>query len=246
MKLTVLNSNSAGNCYILSNGKETLIIELGVNFKRVTEALNHDLSSVVGAVVSHCHGDHFSEVPKALRYGIPVVMSLGTGNKGGYSHNEKPTDGALFIKKEKPVKLGNFDILSFDLNHNCAEPIGFLIRHPDMGTMAFITDTFYVSQSFSGLNHILVECNYSEEILLANKIEDFRNDSTIMAHMSLKTCMNFLENQDLSRVRNIMLIHLSDRNSNAAQFQAKITAQTGKKVTIAEPGVVLDLSNDPF
>ncbi len=41
MKLTVLNSNSKGNCYILQNEHEALVIECGVKFSEVKKALQH-------------------------------------------------------------------------------------------------------------------------------------------------------------------------------------------------------------
>ena len=54
--LKVLGSGSSGNGYLLTNGKETLILETGVKFIECKKALNFDLSSIVGAIVSHEHG----------------------------------------------------------------------------------------------------------------------------------------------------------------------------------------------
>ena len=55
MNLEVLGSSSKGNCYILSNEKEALILEAGVNFKQVKKALNYDISKIRGMLVSHEH-----------------------------------------------------------------------------------------------------------------------------------------------------------------------------------------------
>lgn len=54
--LKVLNSGSEGNEYLLTNGKETLILECGVKFIDCKKALDFDLSSIQGCVVSHEHG----------------------------------------------------------------------------------------------------------------------------------------------------------------------------------------------
>ena len=64
--------------------------------------------------------------------------------------------------------------------------------------------------------------------------------------MNLSTCKELLQANDLSKVNNIVLIHLSDSNSNAKQFQQEITATTGKKVYVAEAGLTIDFNKQPF
>lgn len=56
MRLTVLNSGSSGNGYLLECGNEILIVECGVPFMEVKKALNFDLSKIVGCFISHSHG----------------------------------------------------------------------------------------------------------------------------------------------------------------------------------------------
>ena len=47
-------------------------------------------------------------------------------------------------------------------------------------------------------------------------------------------------------VTNIILIHLSDGNSNAELFKKEVAAETGKKVTIASKGIEIDFGKTPF
>ena len=58
MKLKVLGSNSLGNCYILENKDEALILEAGIKLVNVKKALNYNISKIVGCLVSHEHNDH--------------------------------------------------------------------------------------------------------------------------------------------------------------------------------------------
>ena len=44
MKLKVLGSNSLGNCYILENKDEALILEAGIKLVNVKKALNYNIS----------------------------------------------------------------------------------------------------------------------------------------------------------------------------------------------------------
>jgi uncharacterized surface protein with fasciclin (FAS1) repeats len=64
--------------------------------------------------------------------------------------------------------------------------------------------------------------------------------------MSIETCKGLLEANDLTAVNNIVLIHLSDGNSNAADFKKQVQDLTGKTVHIAGKDMVIDLNKTPF
>ena len=55
MKLIVVGTGSKGNCYILSNEKESLVIEAGASYEKILRGLNYNVKNVVGVVVSHSH-----------------------------------------------------------------------------------------------------------------------------------------------------------------------------------------------
>ena len=55
MKLIVVGTGSKGNCYILSNEKENLVIEAGASYEKILRGLNYNVKNVVGVVVSHSH-----------------------------------------------------------------------------------------------------------------------------------------------------------------------------------------------
>lgn len=56
MFMNCVSSGSSGNCYILQNEKESLIIECGCRFSEVKKALGFNVMKVVGALISHEHG----------------------------------------------------------------------------------------------------------------------------------------------------------------------------------------------
>jgi ribonuclease BN (tRNA processing enzyme) len=69
----------------------------------------------------------------------------------------------------------------------------------------------------------------------------------IESHMSLSTCKDLLKANDLSQVNNIVLIHLSDGNSDAKRFEAEVQEVTGKTVHVANAGLVIENFNkQPF
>lgn len=245
MKLKVINSNSSGNSYILDGGKETLLLELGVKFPLIKKGLNFDLSKVVSAIVTHDHLDHAKSIPDAMASGIDVYASKGT-----FSKFKTPVHRTKIVKAHELFQVGEFRVMPFDIKHDAEEPLGFLINHPESGNILFLTDTYYSPYTFKNLNNIIIETNYSQEII-NQKLRDnpefgFLRNRVLKSHMSLETCKKFLSANDLSKVNNIVLIHLSNGNSDEKYFKSEIELLTCKNVFVADAGVEIDFNKTPF
>lgn len=248
MILRVLGSSSSGNGYLLRSEKtgEVLSLEAGIRFDRVKQALSFDLSHVVGCIVTHEHGDHARYAADIARAYIPLCASPGTIEATGLQ-------GLPAVRAVAPMKsfsLGDFDIIPFPVQHDAAQPYGYLIRHPECGTVLFATDTYYLRYRFPGLNNILIECNYALHILRHNAqlghIDHKRYERTVKSHMSYDTCLETLMANDLSRVNNIILVHLSPDNSHESDFVRGIQQAIGKNVLAARPGLQVPLNTTPF
>lgn len=246
MNLKIINSNSAGNCYILENETEALIIECGVTFSQIKQALNFQLKKVVGCLLTHEHGDHSKAINDVLAFGINVYATDGTFKALGVDKSHR----AILTFAGDHFKVGGFRVKPFDVSHDVAEPVGFLIWHEETGTVLFLTDSYYCKYPFHGLNNILIEANYCKTILdrrmRAGENPKFLQDRVIKSHMSLATCKAMLGANDLTAVNNIVLIHLSDGNSDAERFKREVEEQTGKVVTIADPGITIPFNKKPF
>lgn len=246
MKLTVINSNSSGNSYILSNDNETLLIECGVRFDRIKKALDYNLRNVVGCIVTHSHKDHCVAVHDLIKAGIDVYATEGT-------HKEMGTTGrlAMIIRPGQQFSLRGFQIKPFSVEHDTSEPVGFMIRHEETGDILFLTDTYYCKYVFPPLHNIIIEANYCQKIL-DKRVRDgenpkFLRDRVITSHFSIDNCKELLKANDLSKVNNIVLIHLSDGNSDAKRFKKEVEEITGKIVHVAEPGLIIEnFHKQPF
>jgi phosphoribosyl 1,2-cyclic phosphodiesterase len=245
MRLKVLGSSSKGNCYLLQGKGETLIIECGIRFEEVKEVLEFDLSSIVGCLVTHEHKDHCKYINKVIDAGIDVYLSKGTAEALKINSHR-----ANMIKPVKTFNIGGYKVLPFDVKHDCKEPMGFLIHHKDMGNLLFATDTYYIEYKFENLNHILVECNYSIDILNKNvedgRVHPVQKKRVLRSHFELENTKEFFKANDLKGVKNIVLLHLSDGNSNLEIFKTEIQNLTGKEVYVADKGLEVDLSLYPF
>ncbi|WP_319001310.1 MBL fold metallo-hydrolase [Clostridium estertheticum] len=180
-----------------------------------------------------------------LYNGINVYTSVGTARAIVNECRVIETHLRLnFIKSEIQFNIGNFTIMPFETEHDAAEPLGFLIDHKDIGKLLFATDTYYIRYKFNSLKHFLIECNYSKEIVKENikfGLNLTRVKRLLNSHFSLQNVKEFLKETDLSQCEDITLIHLSDGNSNAAQFKKEIERLTGKPVYIADKGLELEL-----
>lgn len=247
MRLITLGSSSSGNGYLLraSNG-ETLILEAGVKLIEVKRALNFDMSQIAGVICSHSHNDHSGYLAEYQKVGIKCYVNDHTRqNKFG----EHLYYNVNILKAKFTYQIESFKVHGFNLKHDVPN-FGYLIDHPETGLFCFITDTHYCPFKFPGMNQVIVECNYSDEIInkhLANGSGNmYVRNRVIKSHMELQTTIDFLQANDLSKVNNIVLIHLSAGNSNAAEFQKKIQDITGKTVHIAVPGLDIPFNKTAF
>lgn len=244
MKLIVLGSGSSGNCYLLESKEEILIIELGIPFKDILQAI--DVKKVVGALVTHEHKDHSKAVSEATKRGIKVHMTHGTASKCFEEKNYFCKE----LKYRNEYHVGQFKVIPFETEHDVEEPCGFIITHKEMGTMVFATDTYYVRYNLKGVNHWLIECNYKASILDQNVglgvIAPKRADRIIRSHFELDNVKEFFRTKNLGQTKNVLLIHLSGDNSNAVEFQEQIYEVVKSPTYVAYKGLEIDLTLCPF
>ena len=246
MILKVIGSSSKGNSYILETPTGSLILDCGVRFKEIQKTLDFDLSSVCGCLVTHEHKDHSRGVKDVMKAGIDTYMSLDTATaiKAEGHRMELITAGTQF-------SAGDFTALPFPTEHDCPGAVGYLIQYKPTGEkLLFATDTFFIRHRFSGLNYIVIECNYCLDILKANVeaglIPESLKNRILESHFSLDNLKIFLKANDLKAVRQIVLIHLSDGNADATRMVREIEELTKRETVIAEPGKVIELEMCPF
>ena len=231
MDLRVIESSSRGNCYLLKTSDSTLILECGVLYKKILNGLDYKLNNVAGCLITHEHGDHSHSVNEIMKAGINVYTAAGTIEKLNLKGHRVNT-----VKALQQFSIGDFTILPFDVQHDAIEPLGYLIQHPEMGKLLFATDTYYIKYKFSGLNYVMLECNYDNRILSQNMNAGIINWSLknriIKSHFSLDNVKGFLKANDISQLIRIYLMHLSDRNSDAALFKTEIEKLTGIPVVV--------------
>lgn len=246
MKLKVLGSSSSGNCYILeASDGSALVIECGVPLIEVKKALDFKIGRIAGAIVTHQHGDHSKFIAEYLKSAIRVCALKEVFD----AHALK---SRIFCKEIEPMHgyiIGAFKVFAVPVEHD-VPCVGYVIEHEEMGMMLFVTDTMLFEYRIPNLSHIMIEANYSDEILDYN-IENGITPASmrqrlLQSHMEIKTTENILLSSNLDTVNDIILIHLSHNNSDAKQFKQRIMQKTGKPVIIAKRGVCVDVSKESY
>lgn len=189
-------------------------------------------------------GDHSKSVPDFINAGIPVLADEHVFE----SHGINKYLGVVALHQHE-YKFGNFSIKPFSVEHD-VPTFGFLLNHQEMGKTIFITDTGEVNYSFHGLNNIIIEANFSNDIIEKNVmngiIHPVHERRVKMSHLSLEKCVEWLKCIDISNVNNIVLVHLSSQNSDAKLFKQTITDRFAKTVHVAKKGLNIEFNQMPF
>jgi phosphoribosyl 1,2-cyclic phosphodiesterase len=229
--IKAFGSSSKGNCYYITDGKTPLLLECGIKYKDIQKGLNFKMSNVRGCLITHEHGDHIKSLKDVLKAGIDCYMSNGTAEAIDVKHHRINP-----VQAKKQFQLGTWTILPFDVQHDVSEPYGYLLVNEAGEKLLFATDTFYIRYKFKGLTHLLVECNFSLDILNQNiasgRVPQVMKKRLMRSHFSLENFKEFLKANDLSMLKEIWMLHLSDTNSDAELFKKEISQMTGKPVYI--------------
>ena len=208
-------SGSKGNFYevVAENGKR-LLIDPGVPWKKILRALAFDLTDIVGCLISHSHKDHSKAIKDVRMAGIDIYASSGT-------LGECKVSGRRFnsLHNKVLIRFKEFEVFAFDVNHDAAEPLGFVIREKATNQyLLFATDTSYIKQRFTfPFDIVALECSYNADILQekvdAGEINEALAKRLLESHMSSDECKRYLkEFCDLSRCTELHLLHLSGNN----------------------------------
>lgn len=239
MELVVIGSSSKGNGYVLNGTTEALCIEAGTKLMETKKALGFNLQNVRGCIVTHSHNDHAKYAKEYAESGIRVLALTDVLETKGITRN------ATAIAMDNAYRLGGFVVMPFAVHHD-VPCVGYVIQHAECGKVVFITDTYACQYRFKGVSHYLLEANYSDAILTANiergKVAPAMRDRLLTSHFELSNSIGYLQSSDLSQVRKVVLIHLSDGNSNEAEFVQAVREATGKQVFAADAGMVLQLN----
>lgn len=231
IEIQTLATGSTGNAYYVTDGITPILIECGISFKQIQRKLNYQTTDIAACLVSHEHMDHVKGIDGVLKAGIRCYMSAGTKKAINRDHHRIKS-----VENKKQLVIGTWTILPFDVQHDVKEPFGFLLVNEAGDKLLFATDTYYIKYRFKGISHLMIECNYCQSVLDVNeqtgRIHPTMRKRVMKSHFSMENVVEFLKANDLSKLQEIWLLHLSDTNGNEELIRNEVAKVTGKLIHI--------------
>lgn len=220
LKLYSIISGSSGNCTLITNGKNNILIDCGTSGKRATEALeslNVPMSKLDAIMVSHEHVDHIRGVGiLAKKHNIPVYATFGTHKKMAL---DKVGDSLIReITPDVTYDIAGFGVTPFAIPHDALDPCGFVVTD-GVTKVATATDIGVmrgdIISRLYGCESVLLESNHDIDMLrfgdypYALKRRILSDVGHLSNKMAAQTAVHLIKNG----TKHIMLGHLSDKNN---------------------------------
>lgn len=219
MKVINISSGSHGNAVVLDDGVSKILLDAGIPYSKLSKHVR--LSEIEAVLISHEHSDHCKALNTILIRGADVIASRGTCDEIGVKIARHVYGGKL-------IDLSNWKIMPFDVIHDAAEPLGFIVQSKNSKKKAvYIVDSAVVEYEFSGITHWLIEANYDEDLIEQSDMHPLVKKRIKGNHMSFQDALYFFSTSDLSTAEEIHLLHLSNAHSDETAFVKQLEKQTG-------------------
>lgn len=247
-------SGSSGNCAYLGDSDTGLLIDAGVDFNAVVLELKRNgipMTRVKGILLTHDHSDHvryvYSFVRKYRHIGVYCTPRTLNGLLRRHSISNRIKDYHRAIYKEHPFRIGNFDILAFEVMHDGTDNAGFFITRGDH-RMAVATDLGCVSDRadhyMRQANYLMIEANYDNSMLEAGPYPEYLKARIRSAtgHLDNEVTAAYLAQIYTPQLRQIFLCHLS-KDNNLPEVALKAVEQALLAAGVPQVG---DGSETPY
>ncbi|MFW5991619.1 MAG: MBL fold metallo-hydrolase [Halanaerobiaceae bacterium] len=219
-KISVLASGSSGNSIYIAGEKTNILIDAGLSGKEIEKRMNKigvypdELDAIL---VTHEHSDHLKGVGVlSRRYDLPVYANELTWGEAEKCVGKIEKGNCRIFKDD--FMVGELGISSFDIPHDAAAPVGYIIHNGDC-KIGHATDMGFVpaevEERLKGLDLLIIESNHDLEMLmngsypwpLKNRINGARG------HLSNDDTADLLPRVIGSNFPRILLAHLSKDNN---------------------------------
>ena len=236
LRFASLGSGSSGNCLVAESGATRVLVDCGLNLTETERRLARlDLapSQISAILVTHEHGDHADCVfTFAASHEVPVYLTYGTLQE--MRQSGKILDGVKTteINSKETFAVGALQIRPFTVPHDAREPVQFVISDGDK-RLGVITDigmpTPYVEQALSGIDALVLECNYDLDMLWAGPYPKWLKSRIAgpLGHLDNRQSERLLGAIDRSRLKHVIAAHLSQQNNRPELARAALARALG-------------------
>lgn len=227
LSFAVLSSGSKGNCTLIWDEHDTVVIDFGISYRRFRQStIPFRLeNNPISLFVSHEHSDHSA--------GIKTLRNRASAD----IYSRRGTIDALSIRDGYDIGrscvVGDFEITAIDISHDASEPVAYVIRHSgskitvasDMG----VVGGDLISEA-AGSDILAFESNHDVELLKTGSYPEYlkRRILSDVGHLS-----NFQSSEAIGRMASdrtrIILTHLSEENNTPDTAYDSVTNYLGNR-----------------
>ena len=206
MQFHVLASGSKGNCFVLCDGEDTIVIDCGSTKRHLTHSFHSidiDYKSVSALLLTHSHGDHVSQLKLFQQQKIYAPFDLTVEYQGE------------MVTPYEDFMVGKFRVLPLPLSHDIGLTVGYVIQS-EKEKLVYITDTGYIrSQDYKWIenaDYYIMESNHDIELLMKSR-RPYQVKQRILSaigHLSNEDCTDILCEIIGTKTKEIILAHISE------------------------------------
>lgn len=247
-----LASGSSGNCHLIINEGNKLLVDAGLSGKRIQNRLQEigfDPKDLTGIFVTHEHNDHICGVGiLSRRFNLPIYANGKTWEAMETKLGNIKSENIKVFDTEKPLFLGDLKVIPYQISHDAVEPVGYTFQEKDI-KISITTDLGYVNEGILDKikdSHLVVlESNHDIDMLKAGSYPYYlkRRILSDSGHLSNEAAGNAIVELVKNNVKNVILAHLSKENNfpELAMMTVKNILEINK-ISIGED-IIIDLAH---
>ena len=218
MRFSMLGSGSRGNGALVQAGATTVLVDCGFMLREAEARLRRlgiEPHTVDAIVVTHEHHDHIGGVARfARKHRIPVWMSRGTKE----AWRDGPVPRTHCFAPAESFAVGDLLVQPFAVPHDAAEPTHFVFgdgrfRVGTLSDAGSVTDP--MREALSACDALMLEFNHDRDMLASGPYPPPLKARVggPVGHLSNCQSAAFLREIDCTRLRHLVLTHLSEKNN---------------------------------
>ena len=222
LRFASLASGSGGNSLVADADGTCVLIDCGLNLRDTEKRLARlglTPKDISGILVTHEHGDHAQGVfDFAAGHNITVYLTYGT--MLAMKAEGKVIEGVrmVFVNGRQSEVIDGMLVMPFTVPHDAREPVQFVVSD---GTrrLGVLTDigasTAHVQRALSGLDALVLECNYDRELLWNGGYPRWLKERIAgpFGHLDNEDSGRLLAALDCSKLKHVIGAHLSQQNN---------------------------------
>ena len=231
LRFASLASGSSGNCLVVDADGTRVLVDCGLNLTDCEKRLRRlglEPGDIDGILVTHEHGDHAHGVfDFAAAHNIVVYLTYGT--LGALKAEGRAIEGVrtVLINGRQSEAIGGLLAIPFTVPHDAREPVQFVLSDGDR-RLGVLTDigapTAHVAQMLSGLDALVLECNYDHDMLWNGAYPGWLKQRIAgpFGHLDNEDSARLVGRLDCSRLKHLIGAHLSQQNNSPKIVRAAL------------------------